>query len=673
MHHLPIYESVVEVIQALLLSFPLADFDASGCNIAVDIKAKKKVNPDNDRQVFYVRVSSSQDLDLETLFKEKVLTRFAEVLLYMQCGEEEGHLSVQRPCREETGSSVHEVFWLEQTNLGDMTLKCQHSSQTQNTDFTETPPRFVIHFRIVQSESHIMSEGQLIHRFLHKLKFLHGKLDTTFSMKVCGAVCQTDFSARNCVQVKGISLVDDLRFFFGKGCLKSMCCGTVRGFRGRSLAAGLNSGGLLSPSPISLSTLACLYPVTERYPQHTGSQDMTGQVFINFYGPLLTPLLLSSRQLEMLDIHKLTDWSTLSLRLTDTEQKMQSDMTATATLMNQRYMPPWAAGATTFLLGLAVIVSDLCADDDANRDREIIRHLQGDVSLLPQLYPAISESLQSSLQHIFANRVTEYEKMHEKTYTQSIQMITSAICHVFNHSTNVNFRNDMSHLLQVDTRQALEKALKTRLREIAHVSDAQIQEIETDDADTDIDEWGEATYPRLADTAGATGDLQDTPDAIATSQVRWNLPSRQQENLAQNMVQDVDHLDEGDGTRSQHLHDNSSHTQAHQDINVNANPRQRSPSMMREDFDSQMSWDIQDTDIVEDDTGSWSLTSRVLHTNQVSMQEPRFYPVTQREDDDLLVPPMSSATLTHPDRPNDHQQSVDDWLNEVMLDVADWL
>ncbi|XP_067680638.1 uncharacterized protein [Haliotis asinina] len=661
MQHLPIYESVVEVVQALLLSFPLAEVDTSSCNIAVDIKAKKKVNPDNDRQVFYVRVSSSQDLDLQTLFKEKALTRFAEVLLYMQFGTEEGHLSVQRPCREESGSYVHDVFRLEQTDLGDITLKCQHSSQ--QTDFVETPPRIVIHFRIVQSESHIMSEGQLIHRFLHKMKLLHGKLDTTFSMRVCGAVCQTDFSARNFVQVKGISLVDDLRFFFGKGCLKSMCCGTACGFMGRSVAAGLNFGGPLSSFRLSVSTLACFYPVTERYPQHTGSHGMKGQVFINFYGPLLTPLLLSSKHQEMLELQKLTDWSTVSLRVTSTEQRMQSDMTATATLMNERYMPPWAAGATTFLLCLAVIVSDPRAEDDTNRNREIIKHLQGDANLLPHLYPAIGESLHSSLQHIFVNRVTEYEKMHEKTYIQSIQMITSAICDVFNHSTNVSFRNEMSHLLQVDTSQALAKALRIRLQEIAHVSDAQTKEAVTDDADTDIDEWGEATIPRHVDTTGATGDLEDPSDAMATSRVLWNLPSRQQENLDQNTAQDVYHLDEGDISRS--------HTPAHQDISFNVNPR--SPSMMSDQMHSQMSWDIQDTDIFEDDARSWALTSRVQNTNQASMQEPDLYLENQREDDVLLVPWMSTATLTHPGRPKDNPQSTDDWLNEVMMDVADWL
>ncbi|XP_046364285.2 uncharacterized protein LOC124140652 isoform X2 [Haliotis rufescens] len=673
MQHLPIYESVVEVIQAFLLSFPLAEFDVSSCSIAVDIKAKKKVHHDYDRQVFYVRVSSSQDLDLQNLFKEKALTRFTEVLLYMQCGEEEGHLSVQRPCQDHMRGSVQEVFWLEQTDLGDITLKCQHSTEAPNTDFNETPPPFVIHFRIVQSESHIVSEGQLIHKFLHKLKFLHGKLETTFSMKVCGAVCQTDFSVRNFVQVKGVSFVDDLRFFFGKGCLKTMCCGTVKGFKGRSMAVGVNSGCPLSPSPLSVSTMACLYPVTERYPQHTGSGGITGHVLINFYGPQLSPLLMSRGHLTMLDIRKLTDWNTMSLWLTDTEQKMQSDMTAAATLTNQRYLPPWASGATSFLLCLAVIVSDPRAEDHTSRNREIIKHLQGDPNFLPQLYPAIGESLHSSLQHIFANRATEYEKMHGKTYVQSIQMIASAICDVFNHSTNVSFRNDMSHLLQVDTRQTLENALKARLLEIAHVSDAEILETETGDADTDIDEWGEATHPRRAHTAGSTGDNEDTAHSIATSQVLWNVFSRQQVNLATNMLQEPDDFDEDIHSRSYRLHGNSLRTETQQDLSSSERARQGSPGVISVDSDLEMSLNIQDIDNFEDDTGSRSLPSRTLDTNQVLVQEPHFYPVNQREDDDLVVPPISPATFSDAGRPHHQQQSVDDWLNEVMLDVADWL
>ncbi|XP_041352723.1 uncharacterized protein LOC121371126 [Gigantopelta aegis] len=611
MDRLPIQLALVEVIRTLLFCTRSEDIQMTPLHLGIELKSKKKACQ-GSQKIFYIRVSSNSDVSFQALLKDGYLPTFIKMVLAMQCHEEEAHLSVQQSDATNVNLITQKIIWLSQE--GDkINVDCRQTSTVTNLDSMECD-NFVIHFRVVQPEEYILLEGQQFCKFLYWLKFLNPLISITFTMKISGAVCNTDFSYKTTTAFQNLTLINDPVYLLWHS--KSKAAGKVFCCSGNSVSMEYVDKFTGSTSSLCISSIICFLPIWKEPSQHS---SWTGKFLITVYGPQYVPLQLHSASVE--DFHSLINWNRFAFVVNKVQpclkDCLQWEIRMDAEIADQLILPK-TPSTNSFLLHISIIISSKNACS-SKYDAQLHTRLSADETLLS--WHALKESVESSFQTFCHLKNGEENPKKIALLTKTIPLISKALCDVVSLSCNAEFRLEMQCVTQTDCLDAMRKDLTNRLwklsncQEPVHCNSQQNYALigpEEDDIPV-IDSWEELTSCSPSQQAD---QLEGQSSFIEETNQEPMRPSAEQEiGSAMPLPEETE------------IHQFPLDQSFFDDLEI--------------DFSSI-------TDINEVDP-----SSEVVNNN--------------------MEPEESSLEIIENDNNTTTNQTDSAWYNEVMLDVADWI
>ncbi|KAK3588869.1 hypothetical protein CHS0354_025849 [Potamilus streckersoni] len=458
---LPISKAVFELLQ---YGFLKRDTTARQPfrKVSISIKAAKTVIYPNAQILFYVKVFFSRDIGIGEFQKDiDIFENLIFLLLAMQKFEDESHICIQHPCE-----ILKEKVITQQSFMLDITeekprLKCIQMCEKQSNK----PKHCSFHIRIYQSSRNMIEEGHRVFKLLKLLNIFWPGIHLKFQMKIGEVTSQSDFRFHSIREISPeMQIISDASFYL-QDCectflRPEISCGkSFTNIHIQDSSAGID----FQVNMLCVATCLSVEKVCSSE-QHI--------ITLSLFGPESVPIFQNVGFEEMKDNYnplKQIFLSQLGLMLMDAEESITFAQGMLPSIW--QIMVKWddlkQVDAGSFVIPVHLIF-DLHKYEICQKKHAFHKWLQRNIeTLIAKENSQIQKLLMQALQKLF--QPIRKQRMVADIIHSSIQSVTNSVHNIVLQSTSETFRNKCFSQLQVSSSTELKQKLEEKLTAISKV------------------------------------------------------------------------------------------------------------------------------------------------------------------------------------------------------------